>query len=141
MFSSFYGFLDIVCTPIIPQALQTKLIKEHLKEKNYTLNFYTTESHTTFENMSILKQKVSEKNKFSGFAFYSLMQFSYNSKFEFNLLKKILKKYKCVFIRENVQIDNLIDLKKIENELKIFPATNHIAIKNLKNNFLSITKK
>lgn len=141
MSNKFYGFLDIVCTPIIPQAIQTKLIKQYLSENKCLLSFYTTESHTTFENMSILKQKITEKNNFTGFAFYSLMQFSYNLKFEFRFLKKILSKYKCYFVRENIKINDINDLKKIEDELKIFHVTNHLTIKNLKENFLLITQK
>ena len=69
------------------------------------------------------------------------MQFSYNLKFEFRFLKKILSKYKCYFVRENIKINDINDLKKIEDELKIFHVTNHLTIKNLKENFLLITQK
>lgn len=141
MSKRFYGFLDIVCTPIIPQGLQTKIIKKTLEDSNINLSFYTTESHTTFENMSILKQKLSEKNNFEGFAFFSVLQFSYKNRFNLLLLKKVIKKYKCLFVRENIFINNINDLKNLEDELILFPTTNYMLINNLKENFLSITKK
>lgn len=141
MSKKFYAFLDIVCTPIVPQGIQTKIIKKTLEEKNFDLSFYTTESHTTFEDMSILKQKLSEKINFNGFAFFSVLQFSYKNQFDLFLLKKVLKRYKCFFIRENIFIKNLNDLKNFEEELRLFPTTSYILINNLKKNFLSITKK
>ena len=141
MSKKFYGFLDVVCTPIVPQGLQTKIIKNALKANKFDLNFYTSESHTTFKSMSVLKQKLSEKNNFDGFAFFSLLQFAYKNKFDLSLLKKVLKKYNCLFVRENIFIKNLNDLKNFEEELNLLPTTNHILINNLKENFLSITKK
>jgi hypothetical protein len=141
MSKKFYGFLDIVCTPIVPQGLQTKIIKNALEDNNLELSFYTTESHTTFKNMSILKQKLSEKNNFKGFAFFSVLQFAYKDKFDLSLLNKVIKKYNCLFVRENIFIKNINDLKSLEKELILFPTTNYILINNLKENFLSITKK
>ena len=98
MSKKFYGFLDIVCTPIVPQGLQIKIIKNALKDNNLELSFYTTESHTTFKNMSILKQKLSEKNNFKGFAFFSALQFAYKDKFDLSLLNKVIKNYNCLFV-------------------------------------------
>ena len=141
MSKKFYGFLDIVCTPIVPQGLQTKIIKNALEDNNLELSFYTTESHTTFKNMSILKQKLSEKNNFKGFAFFSVLQFAYKDKFDLSLLNKVIKKYNCLFVRENIFIKNINDLKSLEKELILFPTTNYMLINNLKENFLSITKK
>ena len=141
MSKKFYGFLDIVCTPIVPQGLQTKIIKNALEDNNLELSFYTTESHTTFKNMSILKQKLSEKNNFKGFAFFSVLQFAYKDKFDLSLLNKVIKKYNCLFLRENIFIKNINDLKSLEKELILFPTTNYMLINNLKENFLSITKK
>tara|TARA_A100001011_G_C14226731_1_gene806929 strand:+ start:933 stop:1358 length:426 start_codon:yes stop_codon:yes gene_type:complete len=141
MSKKFYGFLDIVCTPIVTQGLQTKIIKNALEDNNLELSFYTTESHTTFKNMSILKQKLSEKNNFKGFAFFSVLQFAYKDKFDLSLLNKIIKKYNCLFVRENIFIKNINDLKSLEKELILFPTTNYMLINNLKENFLSITKK
>ena len=69
-----------------------------------------------------------------------MLQFAYKNKFDLSLLKKVLKKYNCLFVRENIFIKNLNDLKNFEEELNLLPATNHILINNLKENFLSITK-
>ena len=61
-----------------------------------------------------------KKNKFEGIAFYSLAQLPEN-KIEREKLYKIVKinKKKILFSLENILVQNISDIKKIENLFKI----------------------
>ncbi|OUV61128.1 MAG: hypothetical protein CBC82_07240 [Cellvibrionales bacterium TMED122] len=61
-----------------------------------------------------------KKNKFDGIAFYSLAQLP-KKKFDREKLYKLIKlnKKKILFSLENILVENIADIKKIENLFKI----------------------
>lgn len=141
MSKKFFAFADVVITEILPQKIQVQIMNSYLEKLNSEVIFYSTENHLTFKNHSILKAKLNEDTKIKGFVFYSLLQFCYSRKIDFNLLEKITKKYECIFIRENLRIKNNQDLKKNMIGLKQFPFTHNELITNLKKNYLKILNK
>ena len=138
----YLAILDIVITEIVSQKLQINLIRDFLKKKNSDLVFYSAESHSTFENLNVLKLKIKEKIKIDGIVFYSLLQFFYGGKKNINIINQILKKkIELIFIREGLSIKNKKQLENYLIEIQQFPNTHKSLIQNLKKNFLKILKK
>lgn len=138
----YLALLDIVITEIVSQKLQVSLIKDYITKNNGDLVFYSTENHSTFQNLNILRHKIKEKINVDGIIFYSLLQFCYSKKNNINLMEQILeKKIELTFIRENITIKNKIQLKNKIIEIKYFPKTHNSLIYNLKKNFLKTLKK
>ncbi len=135
----FYIFLDIVITEVVPQRLQTALIRDKLNSLKGNITFYSTEGHNSYMNQSQLQTKIDEKPKIKGFAFYSLLQFCYGKKINLNLIKNLVKNYDCIFVRENL-ILNKSNFEKKKFELKSFSFTHETLIRNLKKNFIKIYK-
>ena len=137
----YLAFLDIAITEIVGQRLQTILAKDYAKKINGDVIFYSTETYGSFKNLQVLKQKINEDSEFDGVIFYSILQFCYGGKIESKILKKILKKkIKLIFVRENIEINNLTQLKSKLIELAYFQKTHKSLIENIIKNFIKIGK-
>ena len=56
-------------TEIVSQKLQVSLIKDYITKNNGDLVFYSTENHSTFQNLNILRHKIKEKINVDGIIF------------------------------------------------------------------------
>ena len=130
--TKFLAFMDISIIDIIPQKFQRELIENSLFKKKFTLDNVRNEELKTFHLCSVIEKTIKGKFKIDGFAFYSLLQFSYGSKFRFDLINLAIKKKKRLyFFREDILITNKLDLNKIEKSIKLFKLNNKIFIKKI----------
>jgi len=134
----YFAFIDIFITEIVPQRIQTQIMNSYLKNYKSEISFYSTEDHNSYKNLSNLNTKISEKLKIEGFIFYSFLQFCYDDHIRFNIIKKILKNYNCIFVRENIKLNKLSDIKSHKIALISFKDTHKSLIENLEKNFLKI---
>lgn len=137
----YFAFLDIIISEIIPQRIQTQVINIHLKKYKSEISFYSTEEHSSYKKLSALKTKINEKPKIEGFVFYSFLQFCYDKKIDFKLLKKILKSYSCIFVRENLKFDKVDDINLNKIAIKSFKDSHKSLLENLEKNFSKILIK
>ena len=137
----YFAFLDIIITEIIPQRIQTQVINNHLKKYKSEISFYSTEEHSTYKKLSALVTKINEKPKIEGFVFYSFLQFCYDKKINFKLLKRILKNYNCIFVRENLKFAKIEDIISNKIAIKSFKNSHESLIENLEKNFSKILTK
>lgn len=141
MSKKYFAFLDIVITEIIPQRLQLQIINTYLSKFKSEVSFYSTEAHNSYKSLEILNAKINEKPKIKGLVFYSLLQFCYGENIAITSLKKILKNYECVFLRENLILKSEKDFFKNFISIKSFKDTHDSLIQNLKFNFDKILEK
>ncbi len=131
---NFLAFLDISIIDIIPQKFQRELIEIGLSKKNLFLQNVRMEELRSFRLCPVISKTINGKFKVDGFAFYSLLQFSYGEKFRFDLIDKAIKNNKKLFFfREDIFIQNKSDLIKIKNSLKLFKTNNQTFIKKILN--------
>jgi hypothetical protein len=138
MFKKYFAFIDVVITEIMPNRIQLQVINNFLSKINSEISFYSAENHNSYSTLEILNSKFYEKPKVRGFVFYSLLQFCYGEKILLDTLKKILKKYECIFIRENIILKSENDLLNKKRSIKVFKDTHESLIKNLISNFNKI---
>lgn len=129
---SFLAFLDISIIDIIPQKFQRELIESGLSKKKLFLQNVRMEEIKNFQKCSVISKTINGNFDVEGFAFYSLLQFSYGKKFRLDLIEAaITNDKKLFFFREDILIQNKKDYKKIKNSIKLFKTNNQIFIKKI----------
>ena len=78
-------------------------------------------------------KKINSKPKIDGFIFFSLLQISFSSKQNIEIIQKLLKyKYEIIFYKENIRIKNYKDFLKIKKHILLFRQNNTKNIDRLK---------
>ena len=103
------------------QKVQNLVIRDACEKRGFEYKLSLTEYGIKNCFLSFNQMLIDiKKNKFEGIAFYSLAQLPEN-KIEREKLYKIVKinKKKILFSLENILVQNISDIKKIENLFKI----------------------
>lgn len=116
---------DVSIIEIIPQKVQVDILKSSLN-KNQLILDYSFENPETKSNFLSLKKILKNTSKINGIIFFSLIQFCYNNEelIDMELIKSLTKKYKLIFFKEKINIENMKDFKKHESSLKFFKNNN-----------------
>ncbi len=118
---NYHAWLDISVGNIISQPMQRVLCQDFAKKINGKIIFELGED-VEFKAFNLqLRNMLKSKLKVKGFIFLRLEQLIINGKLNIELIKNILKKnYEIHFIRQNLSLTDLKDLKKNVDKLIIF---------------------
>ena len=118
---NYHAWLDISVGNIISQPMQRVLCQDFAKKINGKIIFELGED-VEFKAFNLqLRNMLKSKLKVKGFIFLRLEQLIINGKLNIELIKNILKKnYEIHFIRQNLSLTDLKDLKKNVDKKNIF---------------------
>jgi len=132
--SKYYiAILDNALVEFLPQKAQYEVLRSYLNKNKINLSLYITEDENTYLKSSQLIKKINSKPKIDGFIFFSLLQISFSSKQNIEIIQKLLKyKYEIIFYKENIRIKNYKDFLKIKKHILLFRQNNTKNIDRLK---------
>ena len=105
----YYSCLDSKLTS--PQPEQHYIINKKAEKENGQIVFYGSEEFSVFEHQPYIYEKVKRTKFIDGVIFFTLDQFCYADKFNFNLLKNFLDNKKTIhFAREDISLYSFNDL-------------------------------
>lgn len=103
----------------VPQHVQNIVIKDFCNKNNLSLQLSATE-YVMKDSFLIFHELISNINDLHGVVSYSLFLMPENDGERTKIFKKIIKKKKVIYFAvENMKIENIIDLEKINNIWKI----------------------
>ena len=122
---NFIAQIDVSIIEIIPQRTQIDILRSSLN-KNQSIIDYSVENPETKNKFLSLKKILKSSSKINGIIFFSLIQFCYNNGelMDIELIKKIAKKYKLIFFKEKINIENIKKFNEYESSLKFFKNNN-----------------
>jgi len=103
----------------VPQHVQNIVIKDFCNKNNLSLQLSATE-YVMKDSFLIFHELISNINDLHGVVSYSLFLMPENDGERTKIFKKIIKKKKVIYFAvENMKIENISDLEKINNIWKI----------------------
>lgn len=98
---NFYSCVDsLIPSPLSEQHL---IIKNKAKKEGGLITAYASEEYITVKSQPWILIKLKETPGLHGVVFFTALQFSYGSKFNFKLFKKLIDdNYEVHFARENL---------------------------------------
>ena len=98
----------------VPQSVQNLVLRNYCTNNN--LSFELSSTEYSMENSFYVLNKLVNEKKYRGIIFYSLFQLPENNKKRLDILKKLIfKKKKLFFAIEDITINKMSDIKKIED--------------------------
>ena len=98
----------------VPQSVQNLVLRNYCTNNN--LSFELSSTEYSMENSFYVLNKLVNEKKYKGIIFYSLFQLPENNKRRLDILKKLIfKKKKLFFAIEDITINKMSDIKKIED--------------------------
>ena len=98
----------------VPQSVQNLVLRNYCTNNN--LSFELSSTEYSMENSFYVLNKLVNEKKYKGIIFYSLFQLPENNKRRLDILKKLIfKKKKLFFAIEDITINKISDIKKIED--------------------------
>jgi len=103
----------------VPQHVQNIVIKDFCNKNNLSLQLSATE-YVMKDSFLIFHELISNINDLHGVVSYSLFLMPENDGERTKIFKKIIRKKKVIYFAvENMKIENISDLEKINNIWKI----------------------
>ena len=127
---NYHAWLDISIGDIISQPMQRVLCNDFVKKLNGKIVFELGED-PEFKSYNLqLRNMLNSKLNVNGFIFLRLEQFIMDDKLNIEMIKSIISKnYEVHFIRQNLSLRKISDLKKNINNLIIFRDIKNLNIK------------
>lgn len=123
---NYITWLDLKIGSIVSQPMQRVLMENFSKKINGKIVFELGEDTELGHLQMNFKNIIEKKKNVDGFIFYRLeMLLDQKRRISFNLIRETLKKgYEIHFIRQEISIRNMIDLKKNMKKFIIFESIN-----------------
>tara|TARA_B100001057_G_scaffold494715_1_gene591883 strand:+ start:423 stop:821 length:399 start_codon:yes stop_codon:yes gene_type:complete len=103
----------------VPQHVQNIVIKDFCNKNNLNLQLSATE-HVMKDSFLIFYELINNINDLHGIVSYSLFLMPEDDDERTKIFKKIIKKRKVIYFAvENMKLENIGDLEKIDNIWKI----------------------
>ena len=98
----------------VPQSVQNLVLRNYCTNNN--LSFELSSTEYSMENSFYVLNNIVNEKKYRVIIFYSLFQLPENNKKRLDILKKLIfKKKKLFFAIEDITINKMSDIKKIED--------------------------
>lgn len=121
---TYYSCTDTGFVKYVPQPLQHLALADKAAKLGGQVVFYTTESFETLASQGVTKAKVAEQPEVDGIIFFTLKQFGYSGRFNFQVLNFIVQRgYEVHFARENMSIS---DRETLEAAFPMLYATQYV---------------
>lgn len=118
---SYYSCPDTGFVKYAPQPMQHLAIADKAAKLGGRVVFYVPEAFETLASQGVIKAKVEEQPEVDGIVSFTLKQFGYGGRFNFQVLNLILQRgYEVHFARENLSIP---DLETLEAAFPMLYAT------------------
>ena len=98
----------------VPQHVQNIVIKDFCNKNNLNLQLSVTE-HVMKDSFLIFYELMNNINNLHGIVSYSLFLMPENDYERIKIFKKVIKKKVIYFAVENMKLENISDLEKIDN--------------------------
>jgi hypothetical protein len=123
MIKNYHSWLEISIGSIISQPMQRILCNDLAKRLNGRVVFELGED-VEFKSYNLqLRNMLKSKLNVNGFIFLRLEQFVIEKNLNIRLISEILnQKYELHFVKQNLSLFNINDLKKNINDLIIFDS-------------------
>ena len=121
---NYITWLDLKIGSIVSQPMQRVLMENFAEKINGKIVFELGEDTELGHLQMNFKNILEKKNDIDGFIFYRLEMFlDHKKSINYDLIRETLKKgYEIHFIRQNISIRSLLDLKKSLNKFIIFES-------------------
>ena len=121
---SYITWLDLKIGSIVSQPMQRVLMENFAEKIKGKIVFELGEDTELGHLQMNFKNILEKKNDINGFIFYRLEMFlDHKRSINYDLIRETLKKgYEIHFIRQNISIRSLLDLKKSLNKFIIFES-------------------
>ena len=121
---NYISWLDLTIGDVISQPMQRVLMEDYSKKIKGKIIFELGED-TEFGHLQLnFSEIIRKKSNADGFIFYRLEMFrDKKKKLKIQLLRQILKKgYELHFVRQNLPLKNMLDMKKNMNKILLFQS-------------------
>ena len=121
---NYITWLDLKIGSIVSQPMQRVLMENFAEKIKGKIVFELGEDTELGHLQMNFKNILEKKNDINGFIFYRLEMFlDHKRSINYDLIRETLKKgYEIHFIRQNISIRSLLDLKKSLNKFIIFES-------------------
>ena len=121
---NYITWLDLKIGSIVSQPMQRVLMENFAEKIKGKIVFELGEDTELGHLQMNFKNILEKKNDIDGFIFYRLEMFlDHKKSINYDLIRETLKKgYEIHFIRQNISIRSLLDLKKSLNKFIIFES-------------------
>ena len=128
---------------MVSQKVQLLVMSKMAEDLGGKIVYYTAEDfYKTLASQAVIREKVNQKQKFSGVIFYRLQQFNYGDRFNFEMLEHILKSgYEVHFAQDIFSVYTLDEFHQNYCLFSLFEKTRKISFQSILSQVDSSTRQ
>lgn len=123
----YFFWMDSKFVIHVPQPAQRILAEAYVKKIEGEIIYYSAEELISVPEQLGLREKITRSSNINGFIFFTLKQFSYGGKLDYDLILKMLKMpYELHFVREQYALYDLADFENKFTRLHFYDYSSRL---------------